>query len=324
MHGGPSTSRRGLVQFGSQPDTTYSDFFGFAPYWTSWTWFTVYWLTFCGLLAVASILLWQRGRERGWGMRWRAARLRFTAPWRALTFALLAVFVGTGAWIYYNTEVLNTILSEDDRDRMSADYEKTYKKYEGVPQPRFIDVKYKIDLFPERRAATMHADTIIQNKTSQPISVLHVNYPGPDFQSQIQIDGARVKQDDRRLQYRIYALDPPMQPGEQRHFRFTTSREPRGFENTVSVLQMVQNGTFFNNADVSPQIGYQPVARTRQQEPPQEVRAEGKGPDAGAGTQLHRRLHGHLPQQQFRLGERGNRNLHFARTDRRSARIAGV
>ena len=247
-----------LVQFGSQPDTTYSDFFGFAPYWTSWTWFTTYWLAFCGLLAVASILLWQRGREQGWRMRWRAARLRFTAPWRALTFGLLAVFLGTGAWIYYNTEVLNTILSEDDRDRMSADYEKTYKKYEGVPQPRFIDVKYKIDLFPERRAATMHADTIIQNKTSQPVSVLHVNYPGPDFQSQIQIDGAKIKQDDHRLQYRIYTLDPPMQPGDKRHFRFTTSREPRGFENTVSLLQIAQNGTFFNNADISPQIGYQP------------------------------------------------------------------
>ncbi len=26
-----------LVQFGSQPDTRYSDFFGFAPYWKGWT-----------------------------------------------------------------------------------------------------------------------------------------------------------------------------------------------------------------------------------------------------------------------------------------------
>ncbi len=49
-----------------------------------------------------------------------------------------------------------------------------------------------------------------------------------------------------------------MQPGEKRHMRFTVSREPRGFENTVGVLQVVQNGTFFNNAEVSPQIGYQP------------------------------------------------------------------
>jgi ABC-type transport system involved in multi-copper enzyme maturation permease subunit len=247
-----------LVQFGSQPDTTYSDFFGFAPYWKSWTWFTVYWLAFCGLLAVASVLLWQRGRERAWRVRLRNARLRFTVPLRVLAFALLALFLGTGAWIYYNTKVLNTILSEDDRDRMAADYEKTYKKYDKLPQPRVIDLKYAIDLYPERRAATMRADTIIQNKTDKPIAVLHLNDAGPDYRTQVQIDGATLKQRDPRLQYSIYEFDPPMQPGEQRHFRFTVKREPRGFENTVSVLQVVQNGTFFNNADVSPQIGYQP------------------------------------------------------------------
>jgi ABC-2 type transport system permease protein len=247
-----------LVQFGSQPDTTYSDFFGFAPYWKSWTWFTAYWLLFCGLLAVASILLWQRGRDRGWKIRLRQARLRLTAPVRVLAVVLLAAFLGTGAWIYYNTEVLNTILSEDDRDRIAADYEKTYKKFDKLPQPRVIDLKYAIDLYPERRAAVMHADTIMQNKTDKPIAVLHLNYAGPEYGTEVQIDGARLKQDDERLQYRQYELDPPMQPGEKRHFRFAVAREPRGFENTVSVLQVVQNGTFFNNAEVSPQIGYQP------------------------------------------------------------------
>jgi ABC-2 type transport system permease protein len=247
-----------LVQFGSQPATVYSDFFGFAPYWKSWTWFTVYWLAFCGLLAVASILLWQRGRERAWKLRLQGARLRFTAPLRVLALVLLAAFLGTGAWIYYNTKVLNTILSEDDRDRIAIDYEKTYKKYEKLPRPRVTDLKYAIDLYPERRAATMRADTVIQNKTDKPIAVLHLNYAGPEYQTEVQMDGAKLKQDDQRLQYRIYELNPPMQPGEKRHLRFTVTREPRGFENTVSVLQVVQNGTFFNNADVSPQIGYQP------------------------------------------------------------------
>lgn len=246
-----------LVQFGSRPDTTYSDFFGFAPYWTSWTWFTVYWMLFCGLLAVASILLWQRGRDHGWKVRVEQARLRFTSGWRTAAALLLAAFVATGAWIYYNTKVLNTILSEDDNDRIAADYEKTYKKYENLPQPRFVDVKYAIDLYPERRAALMRADTIIENKTNQPISVLHVTYAGPDFQTEINIDGAKLRQDDRRLRYGIYDLNPPMQPGERRHFRFTVRREPSVFENTVGLLQIVHNGTFFNNAEVSPQIGYQ-------------------------------------------------------------------
>jgi hypothetical protein len=246
-----------LVQFGMQPNTTYSDFYGFAPYWKSWTWFTVYWTLFCGILAAASILFWQRGRERGWRLRWREAGLRFTGPFRAVALVLVAAFAGTGAWIYYNTEVLNTVLSQEDRDRLSADYEKTYKKYDKLPQPRITDLKYAIDLYPERRAASMRADATIQNKTEKPIPVLHVTYAEPDFQTQLQIDGAKLKQDDTRLRYRVYELDPPMQPGEMRHFRFTVTREPRGFENQVSVMQVVQNGTFFNNQEVSPQIGYQ-------------------------------------------------------------------
>jgi hypothetical protein len=246
-----------LVQFGGQPSTTYSDFFAFMPYWTSWLWFTAYWLAFCGLLAVASIVLWQRGRERGWKLRLRQARLRFTGPFRALAILLAVAFVGTGAWIYYNTKVLNTILSENDRDIISADYEKTYKKYEKLPQPRVIDLKYVIDLYPERRAGAMRGDALLQNKTDKPISVLHLNYAGQGFDTDVRIDGAAVKQDDQRLQYRIYELAPPMQPGEERHMRFTVKREPRGFENAVSFLQVAENGTFFNNQDFSPQIGYQ-------------------------------------------------------------------
>ena len=246
-----------LVQFGSQPDTTYSDFFGFAPYWQSWIWFTTYWFLFCGVLAALSILLWQRGRESGWAMRARQARLRLGGPLRFGVIALFLVFAATGGWIYYNTEVLNTILTEDDRDRIAADYEKTYKKYDRLPQPRIIDLKYFIDLYPERRAAVMRADQLIKNETDRPISVLHLNDLGPEYETRVDVDGARLKDFDKRLQYAIYSFDPPMQPNEVRHMRFTVKREPRGFENTVGVLQVVQNGTFFNNQDIAPQIGYQ-------------------------------------------------------------------
>src|SRR5271166_2752864 len=69
-----------LVQFASQPDYTFSDFFAFAPYMKSWLWFTSYWLVFCGLLAVLSILFWQRGRDLHWRHRLALARLRMTGP----------------------------------------------------------------------------------------------------------------------------------------------------------------------------------------------------------------------------------------------------
>ena len=247
-----------LVRFGSQPDTTYSDFFGFAPYLKSWGWFTLYWSLFCLLLAIASVLLWQRGREAGWRHRLRAASQRLTPTLRVISLSLLVAFAACGGWIYYNTEVLNRIVTEDDRDRNAADYEKTYRQYNNLPQPRVVDVRYNIDLEPERRAATVRADETVENKTESPISAFHWNDAGPDYETRIAMDGARPVKDDSRLNYHIYKLDPPMQPGEKRHLKFTVRRAPRGFENSPSVLEIVENGTFFNNESLSPQIGYQP------------------------------------------------------------------
>ncbi len=254
----PLNVNTNLVQFASRPGTTYSEFFGFAPYWESWLWFTLYWFAFCAILAVASIALWQRGRERQWKFRFREAAGRFSGALRIAAIAILTLFLASGAWIYYNTKVLNTILGEDDNDKLSVDYEKNYKQDEHLPQPRVVDVNYAIDLYPEQRAATMRGDQIIQNKTANPISVLRLTYANLDFSTQVAIDGATLTRDDARLRYQTYTFNPALQPGEQRHMRFTVKRAPQGFENSPSVLQIVQNGTFFNN-DLAPQIGYQPT-----------------------------------------------------------------
>jgi hypothetical protein len=211
-----------LLQFASRPSTTYSEFFGFAPYWQSWLWFTFYWLAFCGILAVASVAFWQRGREREWKFRFREAAGRFSGGLRIAAVASIALFLGSGAWIFYNTKILNTILGEDDRDKLAVDYEKAYKKYEHLPQPRVIDVSYAIDIYPERRAATMHGDEIIQNKTASPISVLHLTYADPDYATQVSIDGATLKHDDSRLRYQIYNFTPSLRatsPAFYRHAR---------------------------------------------------------------------------------------------------------
>ncbi len=48
-----------------------------------------------------------------------------------------------------------------------------------------------------------------------------------------------------------------MAPGDSTEMTYTVSYEAKGFENSVSKTEFVQNGTFFNNAIV-PQLGYQP------------------------------------------------------------------
>ena len=244
-----------LVRYGSRPTMTYSDMFHFAPYINSWTWFTAYWLAFSALVAIAICLYWPRGKEVSLGKRSSVAMQRFQGNWRVAAAVCALVFIGTGAWIYYNTKVLNEIVTPKAAEKRQAEYEKKYKKYQGMAQPRIQDVRYSIDIVPETRNITMRGDQTIKNISSQPISEVHI-VTAPDFDTEVNLCGATLATNDQPLHYRIYKLAQPMMPGESRPMKFTVKSHVHGIENEISHVDLVQNGTFFNNT-IAPQIGYQ-------------------------------------------------------------------
>ena len=185
---------------------------------------------------------------------WRDARLRFHRPWPALTLGCLVAFAATGGWIYYNTEILNPLLGPKEAERRQADYEKNYKRYEKLPQPRVRSVKYAIDIFPATRNMLMRGEEVIQNPYSQPLDEVHFSL-NQNYDASIEIPGATLAKDDARLNYRIYHFTSPLQPGESRTMTFTVKSHNRGFENSLTTKELVQNGTFFNSM-VGPLIGY--------------------------------------------------------------------
>jgi ABC-type transport system involved in multi-copper enzyme maturation permease subunit len=243
-----------LARFGLTPDVTYSDFFGDSPYRAAWNWFTLYWLLLCGLLAVAAVVFWPRGRLNRWRERVTNAKRRFQGAWRPLTLACFLAFAATGAWIYYNTKVLNPLIGPKDLQRIQAEYEKTYKPFDKMPQPRVRSLRYAIDIFPERRNITMRGEAVIYNPFSQPLGEVHFTL-NRLYDTRLEIPGASLAKDDQRLSYRIYRFAPSLQPAESRTATFTVQSKNRGFENAVSTVELVQNGTFFNNT-VGPTIGY--------------------------------------------------------------------
>jgi ABC-2 type transport system permease protein len=240
-----------LVRYGSRPDTNYSDLFEFMPYLESWWWFTAYWAAFALVLASVTIAVWPRGKEtrlvrrlKGWKGGLRTATMLFAV-----------VFVGLGSWLYYNTAILNKIQGPETGLRKQADYERKYKQFQNLPLPRITKIRQQIDIFPETRGLVFKGQQEMVNKTEKPIEVLHV-VVAEGLKTELEFDGAVLDKNDEDLRYRIYKLNPPMQPGETRQMRFTVSRGPKGIENSVTQLQVVQNGTFFNNG-IAPQLGYQ-------------------------------------------------------------------
>ncbi len=245
-----------LVRYGSLPTFAYSDFYGFQPFVSTTAWFGVYWLAGAILLGVGSVLFWQRGKETRFRQRCVSARQRWTPRLASGSILVASVMAGAGGWIYYNTQVLNTLRSSEGGKDLLADYEKQYRKYLGVPQPRITKIAYDIDLYPSSRSMIFHGKQTIENKTQASIDQIHF-VVAQNFDTTIDLPSSKLVKNDERLNYRIYDLAPPMQPGEQREMEFTVRYEAKGFEQTTSVMQIMPNGTFFNNM-IAPQIGYQP------------------------------------------------------------------
>jgi ABC-2 type transport system permease protein len=243
-----------LLQFGNTLNVIHSDMFGDLPYRASWDWYTLYWLLFCGLLAIITVMFWPRGKQDRWSGRQRNAGLRYHRGWVAASVLLLVAFAATGGWIWYNTKVLNRTVGPKDLQRRQADYEKAYKQFEKIPQPRVRSVKYAIDVFPGSRNVVMRGEQVIQNPYPQALNEVHFTID-PDYDVTIDIPGASLRKDDERLYYRIYHFDSPMQPDESRTMHFTVRSHNHGFENDLSTVELVQNGTFFNNS-IGPIIGY--------------------------------------------------------------------
>ncbi|MGP0076053.1 MAG: M1 family aminopeptidase [Bryobacteraceae bacterium] len=232
----------------------YSDMNGYGHFVPALFWSIAYWLSIFALLGVVSIAFTRRGAEDSLGARGRFALQR--AP-RLLPAALILALssVGCGAWYYYNTHVLNEYLNSKDRRHIQAGYERDFKKYELLPQPKTTAVDATINIYPERRSFDGTGRYTLQNKSTQPISQIHITDPLQSV-SQIQFDRPfhLVSRAPRDL-YSIYALDRPLAPGDVLTLTFSVGHTTRGFRDGNEPAEFAYNGTFFD-ASYFPQIGY--------------------------------------------------------------------
>ncbi|KRF01909.1 hypothetical protein ASG87_10410 [Frateuria sp. Soil773] len=247
-----------LYDYGHAPETPYSDLNGFGHFLRAALWFDFYWASCAAVLLVLTALLWVRGTGQGWRERLREARRRLRAPARIALAAALLAFAGSGAWIFYNTNVLNHYRTEDDRTRQQADYEKKYAKYRGLPQPRISAMKLDVDIHPYgRRHLEVHGRYTLVNRHAVPISELHVSTSTALAPVSLDFAPHDTVLDDRRLGYAIYRLKTPLAPGASMPLDFTLDYAPRGFRNSPDDdTFLVGNGTFFDNS-LFPRLGYQ-------------------------------------------------------------------
>lgn len=247
-----------LFEYGSYGLGRFSDMNKYGHFFTPFTWFNVYWMGLAMVLFVVSILFSVRGTDSLMKYRLRIGRIRFSRQIMIFGISSFLIFALSGCYIYYNTNVMNEYTNTDAQEEIQANYEKQLKKYEFLVQPKITDTKIQVDIYPETRDFEVEGYYILKNKSNQSIQDIHISL-NPDHQQSyayIQFDKEAViteSYDD--FEYYIYTLKNALQPGDSIKLLFKTAFVTEGFVEGNSNVDIVYNGTFFNNT-YFPGFGY--------------------------------------------------------------------
>ncbi len=230
---------------------SYSDMNGFGNLNEYFT-YRLYWLFFAFILTIITIIFYKRGIVSSVKERFLVAKKRFKPSLYIPLILAIMAFVSLGYTIYYQNNVLEKYISAKDREQQNVDYEKKYKRYSIIKQPRIIDTKVDMDIFPDSRDYKAKVTYILKNKGTTPIDTIFVNHS--DNLQKIEIgNDAKEIVTDSLLEVRIYSLGKRLMPGDSLLMvSYLQNKKNTFFKDNSPVLH---NGTFINNT-IFPAIGY--------------------------------------------------------------------
>jgi ABC-2 type transport system permease protein len=251
-----------LLRINSATTGQYSEMNGFGHFISLFNWTSLYWVAITAVLFGLGTLLSVRGSEELMKFRLKIGKHQLSKS--IFTFFIFGtiLFVSSGSYIYYNTNVLNKFKTSKDNEKESANYEKTLKKFENTPQPKITDVKLNIDLMPESRDFLAEGYYWLKNKTTKPIIDLQImagiyddlNVEYLKLSTPNTLDSKYVKD----YSFYQYKLSKPLNPNDSIKLEFKVKFQTNGFKQGSGGVDVLNNGTFFNNS-YFPLIGYSDI-----------------------------------------------------------------
>ena len=245
-----------LYSYGNGPPAPLSDFNSAGSFLFGGAVFRLYWLAFAVILIVIAHLLWPRGTDLALSARVKKVGDRLSPAPLAIAGVAALIMAGTGYYAYQNIKVLNTYATSDEVEKLTAEFEKKYLRYENLPRPTVTNVKLDLQLYPKERRFMAVGRYDLRNDSGQPISEVHIRQGDRDTDFlRMDLAGARLASTDKRFQYRIFRFDQPLAPGATTTLTFESRLWRRGFKAGSPDTDVIENGTFVNNAVFGPMIG---------------------------------------------------------------------
>ncbi|MEM1439269.1 MAG: M1 family aminopeptidase, partial [Pseudomonadota bacterium] len=244
-----------LWRYSEGPEAIYSDMNGLGHFLSPLVSYHVYWGVFAAALVIVGYGLWPRGVGIGLLARARATRATVGRSGALVLALCLAAFAATGTYIHHNTNVLNDYRSADAALDWRADYERELKGFETTHLPTIRAVIVDVAIYPESRRVAASGQYRLRNETAAPIGEFLLSWETKNDVA-FTLESGRVTQTFEALGAVLVTLDEPLAPGAERRLEFAVDRRNVGFREREVDNRIVANGTFINNQELLPRIGY--------------------------------------------------------------------
>jgi len=229
-----------------------------SPYtnWVSFRWFNMYFGALCALFAIIGTWLWRRGLQTSLLSRLKAIKSGISPLSGGLAALMLAIFIGSGAYIYSAYSEADWRNSKQT-EKLQVKLEKMTTREAKLAVPRIHTVSVNADIYPAKQEAIVKGSFKMKNEKSEPMTELYISPASghPEDVKLLEIDGAtrltNGKNEDGDLikdfdefEVIVFKFDPPLAPGAETEMRFETFfHAPRLADGSA----INKNGTFINN-----------------------------------------------------------------------------
>ncbi|MFZ4262696.1 ABC transporter permease/M1 family aminopeptidase [Sphingobacterium sp. HJSM2_6] len=234
-----------IYKLNADPGYNYSDMNGYGSL-RHFLYYRLYWFLLACIFFIATLLIWRRGIVVSAKERLLLAAKRFNVYLSLPLVLFLLGFLGLGYSFYYMNNVVEPFQSNQERELLQVKYEKDYKRYESIQEPRLTQVFVTVDLDPEQRNMQIKGDFTYKNKSAVPIDTLFMNLSSAVITEVSFSKAVSEILNDKELDVKIFALGQSLLPGDSLQITYAIKNKPNNFLYDQSPVK--ENGTFIDNS----------------------------------------------------------------------------
>ncbi|MDY8136159.1 ABC transporter permease/M1 family aminopeptidase [Aquimarina sp. 2201CG5-10] len=230
----------------------YSDMNGYGQYAKPFYISTIYWLALTILMIFFSIRWFNRGTTSSLKYIASSSSRSFSGIEKGVITSSIIIFLISGIYIYYNEHILDPIAShQKDEHWFNEQYERTFKKYESLSIPEIVEVKTKVDIFPQEKRYVIEANYKIKNTSDEVMKEVFVTTP-KHFKI-LKIENSNLILKDSLLKSYMFQFKQKLHPGDTLGLHFVLEEKIQGFQTSRSIMN---NSTYISHNRFDPLLGY--------------------------------------------------------------------